>query len=276
MSDQPLAVEAIITAAREHASPHIIDPTKAEVAVFVVPEGSRVEKVQRDESYLDKPRRTKGSVTVEDLPSLQAYIAEHYDAGRTTVWVHVAQHQVTAVLDDDDAQLAAWRDHRATLALVKTPEWIRWRRLDGTLMGQEQFAEHIEESELDIVSPDAATMLEIAQTFQTTTNAEFRQGTRLQSGDISFTWVKEENAKAGRKGELEIPATFTLAIAPFEGEDKTPIDARLRFRVNDGALRIGYKLVRPDEFERETMLVIASALREDVARVYLGSPAGAR
>lgn len=265
--------QAIINAAREHAAPAEIHPTEDRWHAFVVPFGARLETVKPDESLLDQPRRLKGTVRVEDVPSFAAYVAEFYSAQATTAWVDMAGFRVTAVLNDAAADSSAWRDHRAVLELVKTDEWKRWRAKDGQLMDQEQFARHIELGELDIVSPDAAELLEIAQTFYASTKAEFRSGTRLQSGEVQFTWVEETNATAGRNGDLSIPLKFELRIAPFHGEEPCAVSALLRYRIRDGRLAIGYELVRPDDVERDAMKLIAEQLRSSIARVYLGAPA---
>ena len=53
-------------------------------------------------------------------------------------------------------------------------------------------------------------------------------------------------AKAGRTGQLEIPAQFTLALRPFLGADNFEVTANLRYRITDGLLAIGFKLVEPE------------------------------
>lgn len=265
--------QAIIDAARQTATPFEIDPGLERVHAFVVPAASRLERVEFDESYLDQPRRLTGRATVEDVDSFRAYVAEFYDAKATTAWVDMTNHRAVAVLNDAHDDQSAWRDHRVTLQLIKTPEWIRWRQKDGVLMDQETFARHIEMSELDVAEPAAADLLEIAQTFYATTKSDFRSGTRLQSGEVTFEWVEETQATAGRNGDLTIPAKFELRLAPFHGEQLVAITALLRYRVRDGKLAIGYELVRPDDVERDAMDLIAVALRDDIARVYLGSPA---
>lgn len=272
-TDRTADAQAIIQAAREHAAPAPIDPTEDRWHAFIRPAGAVLDLVKPDEALLDRPRRLKGTVGVEDVESFAAYVGEFYDAERTTAWVDLTRFQVTAVLNDATADESAWRDHRAVLELVKTDEWKRWRGKDGVLMGQEDFARHIELGELDIVSPDAAELLEIAQTFYASTKAEFRSGTRLQNGEVQLTWVEETNATAGRNGDLNIPSKFELRIAPFHGEEPCALSALLRYRIRDGKLSIGYELVRPDDVERDAMRLIAEQLKANITRVYTGSPA---
>lgn len=272
-------IEAIAQIAREHAEPAVVDRTVDESHVFVVPAGAELKLIAPDETLLDRPRRLTGRVMVDDVASLEAYVAEFYDEDFTTVWVDPQERTIVAVLNDARNGESAWRDHRATLRLERTPEWKRWLDHDSggsrnpQLLDQEEFARHIERSELDIVDPEAAELLEIAQTFYATTAAEFRSGTRLQSGEVQFTWVEDTSATAGRNGQLPIPAKFRLLIAPFTGEEKCAVEALLRYRIRDGKLRIGYELVRPEDVERDAMDLVAERLRGNVRRVYLGSPA---
>ena len=266
-------LQAVIDAARQTADPYVLDPREEHVQAFAIPEGGKLATLDVDERCLAPPRRLAGVVKIETVASLRGYVAEFYDPKTTTVWVDMDGRSVTAVLDDAQRDQASWRGHRAGLALKRTEEWQRWRKLDGQLVSQQTFAEHIEESELDIATPPAADLLEIAQTFHASTSAEFKSGTRLKSGEIQLHYVEETSAAAGRKGELSIPDKFDLSIAPFEGERPCAITALLRYRVRDGNLAIGYKLVRPNDVEREAMGLIAEQIRQDVARVYLGSPA---
>lgn len=274
----PGDVETIVETAREAAKPHPINPAEPQRHAFVVPAGARLEVVDPDDKYLTAPRRLTGTVKVEDPASFLAYVERFYDAERTTAWVDMDSANVVAVLNDAKRDEPAWRDHRAVLQLAKTPEWTRWRNGDagaaGRLMSQEAFARHIETSELDIVVPSAAELLELAQTFYAKTDVEFRSSQRLTSGEVQITYVEETTAGAGRNGEVDIPTTFELLIAPFHGEDKVPVQARLRYRVQGGNLSIGYELVRPDEVEREVLERVAANLRTKVERVYLGAPAG--
>lgn len=277
-------LHAIIVTARECALPAEVDPTRDVRQAFVVPRGATLEVVEPDDSRLDEPRWTRGRVTVGDVASFAAYVAEFYDEAATTAWVDQAQFRVEAILndahrhnhDDDDGmhEHAAWRDHRATLQLTRTPEWARWRALNSKMIDQESFARHIEVSELDITDPAAADLLEIALSFYASTSSEFRSAKRLHSGDTQLEWVEETAATAG-KGKLQIPKEFALNIRPFVGESPVAVRALLRYRVTAGKLALGYELVRPDDIERAVMDAIALKLRESIARVYVGVPAPA-
>jgi uncharacterized protein YfdQ (DUF2303 family) len=112
------------------------------------------------------------------------------------------------------------------------------------------------------VKPAGADLLELAQTFQATTKVEFRESKQLASGQRQFQYVEETDARGGQRGELTIPKEFELGIAPFEGCDPYRVIARLRYRLRDGKLSIGYVLDNPRDVERQAFRDVVETLSE--------------
>jgi uncharacterized protein YfdQ (DUF2303 family) len=136
-------------------------------------------------------------------------------------------------------------------------------------MGQEDFAEHVEDGLDEIVDPDGAYMLELAQTFHAHTNVEFGQAVVLASGERQFTYVENTSAQAGKRGELTIPKELKLGIAPFEGTQPYKVIARLRYRLQGGTLKLGYKLVRPLDVQRAAFNDTVAWIEEDTSHSIL-------
>jgi uncharacterized protein YfdQ (DUF2303 family) len=157
------------------------------------------------------------------------------------------------------------------LQLEHTDEWKHWTSLDKQLVGQTDFAEHIEQGLKEIVEPPAADMLELAQTFHAAQSASFRSATRLHNGITQVQYDEEVDASAGRSKQLEIPQEFTLAIAPFVGEEPYRVTARLRYRLSSGNLKLGYQLVRPADVVRDCLSSIADRLTEEFGDVFSGT-----
>jgi uncharacterized protein YfdQ (DUF2303 family) len=268
---RPRDAEAIIEAARTVATPAELDPEKP--LAFVLPASARLE-VPDLRAWRSRPTRKTGTYLPATVQSFIEYVNRHYDQEHTTVWVHPSSGQVVAVLDDNAASETGWGDHRAVLTLEPTPEWLFWCRYDGELRTQEAFAEHIEEGMPEIVEPDGATMLELAQNFHATTDATFRSSIRLASGQQQLQYDQEVQATAGRAGDLKVPTMFLLAISPFVGEDPYKVAARLRFRVGGGKLQLGYWLDRPDKVKRDAIEQIAERITEQFPRTYIGSYSG--
>lgn len=265
--------QAIIETAQAAAAPVILDPRN--VYERVVPAGATAEVLDL-EQFLPAPRRLRGTVAAQRVQDLVRYVERHDAEEFTTIWVDAAAYRVIAVLNDHGCALDAadWGDHRAELQLLLTDAWKHWTGKDGILMAQEDFAEHIDDGLIDIVEPDGAEMLEVAQSIQGTTTAEFKAAHRLASGAIGVQYVEQQTAAAGQRGELEIPERFVLGVAPFEGEDAYKIRARLRYRIRGGNLTIGYRLERPGDVLRDAVDGIAQRLADQfgINRVFVGVP----
>lgn len=273
------------------------DAERANAVPFEDVEAGRVARVlnadERLEVYdlegvLERPRACRGDVTVWEPADFVSYV-NRLGSASTTVWADPDRGSVTAVFDDHtDATTPGWRRHRATLAVRPDPEWSEWAGRNNRLGSQEDFAEFVEEHLTAIVAvnpgdPEAADMLEVSRTFQAHRSASFERGTRLQSGDVQLRWVETTSASAGSKGHLEVPERFTVQLSPYLGVAPVNVVCRLRYRINDGQLRIGYSMHRPDLVQQEAFDRIRAIVAEGVkADCHLGSaptevtPSGAR
>lgn len=264
-------VQAVIDTATRAAGPSTLEPGK--VYAFATP-GGGVQKVDlTGDDYRDAPVRKSGTTVVRDVASFLAYFDKHRDQD-SEVYADAERLTITAVLDADTADAPRWGRHRVTLSLRTTEAWNQWLARDNKLIGQEDFAEHIEDHLAELVSPPAAEMLEIAQSIQGTTKCEFQSGTRLQSGQRQLAFVETTTAKAGQKGTLEIPETFKIALTPFEGSTGYELTARFRYRIEGNGLRLGYKLDRPGDVRQHAFADILASVSEAVGTpVMNGTPA---
>jgi uncharacterized protein YfdQ (DUF2303 family) len=246
-----VAVDAAVAATAPHRLP---DSGRH---VIVTPPGSTAVVLDVDstfEKHAPYPRRRRGTFTTTNPESLADYINRHQDLDRTEVWANVDSGKIVAVLNghekadgpvSEDGYDAGWGDHRAEFETVLTPEWKTWVARDDMSFNQLDFAEFIEDNLPDIVDPEPATLLEMAQTFDSTGNVVFRSQNRLATGERELIYKEEVDANAGVDGRLTIPETFTVALQPFEGAQKYRVVARLRFSIREGRLTLKYKLERP-------------------------------
>lgn len=197
------------------------------------------------EQWQDAPKRKVGNTSVRDVPSFATYWTKHAD-GASEVYANRDARTVTAVLDANTADGARWGQHRLHLQLQYSTAWKAWTSKDGQPMGQEEFAEFLEDNRADIVEPAAAEMLEIASSLSASTKANFESGITLSNGQRKLSYVEETTAKAGTRGDLTIPTEIRLGIRVFEGaEFAERVTARFRYRINSGKLSLHYKLDRP-------------------------------
>lgn len=253
----------------------------------VVPEGAEVTLFDLralDDELAAHPRRKTGTVHVQDAASFVAYLEKHRipasevyaDLSRMAL-VGVINAHGESVPGDNQPGTAGHGDHQVRLELLPTDMWQIWTGQDKKLMDQERFAEHLEDNAADVVEPDAATMLEIAQSLHATNSAQFKSGIRLDSGEITFRYEETISAKAGQTGDIDIPSTFVIAIAPFEGANRVEITARFRYRISSDRLLLSYALLDPADIARNAFLNHVEQVRTDLGDlgvpVYQGRPA---
>lgn len=237
--------QAVIDVAQRAAQPTALDPGH----VYALAVGDRLHQVDlTGPEHTGRPPRKAGTTVVRDVDSFLAYFDKHADDS-TEVYADIERRTITAVLDAHTAEDARWGSHRLELRLRETSAWNAWMALDNHLVSQAKFAEFIEDNLLDLVEPTAATMLELAESFEATTSAEFQSSQRLDSGQRRFSYVEDVKAKAGHKGDITIPATLTLALRPFEGAEPYAVTARFKYRLDrqQGSLSLGFKIERPED-----------------------------
>lgn len=279
-------LQAVVDAGASAAAPH---PLGDDGRYYVVTaprgaEASVIDLEQQREWTRTRPRRAAGRFTVHDADSFVAYLARH-DTAEAEVWADLGRQRLTAVLnahgrtdppervdtadppraDGPEADtVAGWQDHRLELDLRQTPEWQAWTALDTKLCEQAELAEHIEDHVDTIIEPTGATMLELVQHFHATTGVTFQSSKALSSGERQLTYRENVEASAGKTGQLTIPATFNLALAPFDGLDPYKVRARFRYRMTGGRLTIGYALNRPADVLRAAFTDQLTAVEDNL------------
>jgi uncharacterized protein YfdQ (DUF2303 family) len=239
--------QAIIEAARlsDKAQPIA---TVGAVQHWLIPnqQGAQVQKISLEAGLL-APMRKRGTVTVFDATSFNSVLAvNHMDGIAIYVDRDADNPKIVAVLNGNGEAGPGWGDFRAEIAFRFTPQWKKWRHIDGTMMPQTDFAEFIENNLADIVSPAGAEMLEIAQYLSAKRDVDFKSAIRLSSGQIQLQNLENINANVGA-GQTAIPEMIQLGIAPVFGLPPFRIEARFRYRISDGKLKLGIKLQRIED-----------------------------
>lgn len=263
-------VESLMEAGVAAAEPFLItsedesleDGRQEIAAVFTVPEGYASVTVDMEAlraPYRGGPARKTGTYVVKDVNSFLAYYLKHAEQD-AEIWA--APGEVTAVLNANAGGLgsAHWEDHRVLLEMQHSAEWIRWTGKSGRLQSQDMFAEFLEEGAADVVQPDMATVLEVVQSLEATTRVDFESAYRTSDGQRGFKYKETTTARAGQKGDLEIPSCFVLALRVYEGQDPINVTARFRYRIIGDQLQLGIVIDRIAE-------ILERALQDTVGRI---------
>lgn len=242
---------------------------------YVLHVGDRVHEIDlTGDAYRDMPRRKTGTVTVRDVPSFVAYFGKHGDE-HSEIYADRQALTVTAVVNAHSVDGPDWGDHRLVLRLKHSDQFTAWQQTGGRNMPQVAFAEFIEDHRSDITDPPGADMLELVQTFQALTKVTFKSGTVLHSGQRQISYVEEIDARAGSKGNLVIPQTFTLALPIFDGATEADaVTARLRYRIDDGRLLLGFVLDQINDVVAGAFTAVVNQVDGEVVQpIMFGTPA---
>lgn len=224
---------------------------------------------EQEEIEAGKPLQLVSAVYITSVGSFLSWVEGHltpdedfrFGEGHLELWVNQRGHRVTAVLDGLDG----FGRNIADLPLRTTDEWDEWLGISGRLLGQTEFAEFVEDHLSTIAKPDGAELLDVCQTLTANTKVHFKSSQLLANGQRQFAFEETTEAKAGQKGTLKVPTTLTLGLRPIEGEEVVPVEARFRYRLNDGELKLGVKLVEPQRILDEVFQTALDAIQEEFA-----------
>lgn len=260
-------MQPVIDAARQGAVPTKLHEGDG-VAHWLVPGvGAMPSNVHRVEYWKDvgTPRRKSGIVRVFDAASFNQILADNADAGNIAIYFdrNPEKPSVVAVLNGHGKTGPGWGDFRAEIQFRPTPQWVKWKAIDGRMMGQVAFAEFIEDNLEDIAEPAGAIMLEIATYLEAVRTVNFRSGIRLTSGTVQFRHDQNDEAKVGA-GTIDVPETIKLGIAPIFGLASYVVPARFRYRIENGKLMLGVKLQRIES-------MMAQIVEDVIAKIERGA-----
>lgn len=251
--------------------------------VIVVPEGFKALTLEK---MLPVPTRKSGTTLLNDKESF-VLVVNDQKTDATRLFSTTNPPTFTAVFNHVAAE-AGWCDHQAKYNAPLAVEWVTWNDIDGKAMTQVDVAQFLEANLVDVTliapnptegekgSPDGATLLEMCRTLEAKKKVDFKSSVRLADGSTQFTYNEDVQGSA-MAGTIQIPEQFSIGIPVFENGDKWRVDVRLRYRINDGQLRMWFDLIRP----HKVIEVAVKELREKIAtetglKVLNGTPVSAR
>lgn len=265
-------VAAILSAGAALAGPQK-SPLPDGMPYVLVPEGFEAQPIA---DVFENPVRASGIVKVRDTNSFVAYF-NRQKRPESLIYASLDPARILGVIDDHRAYVsdamhdgANWRSYRIEFQVPPSREWKTWNASDRKALDQLTFAELIEDNLPDILTPDGSQMLSIALNFEASKAGNFVSATRLQDGSTTFIWKEDVNATGNK---IAMPSQITLSIPVFENGSPYAIDARIKYRVKDGTLKIWYELVRPHKVLEVAFRAIWSQIEQQTEQtILLGSP----
>jgi uncharacterized protein YfdQ (DUF2303 family) len=262
------AIEALVAAINK--PPEVISPEGMSTLAFV-PEGYALTSLKQ---HLLSPERVCQHVTLLTADDFLAYW-KRFKSDSSVVFGDERNATYRAIVDFHAADgTPKWCSHMATYACPKSREWEVWNASNGKRMPQAAFAEFIEDNYPDIIKPSHAEMIQVSTNLSAKKSVQFSQATRLDNGQSQLVYQEEVKGSVETKGgTMKVPDGFTLKLAVFLGGPLYQLDARLRYRINDGKLEIWYDLHRPHKVVEAATQAVTQSIRKGIGEdpMYLGA-----
>lgn len=189
------------------------------------------EKERRE--HQDYRKRAVGTDIAEDLASF-VEIVTRFQNDTSAIFASQAENRIVAVLNHDPAsgqptEYGGWKDRLVVYQLSLSTELNHWKEV-RSFVTQERFSEFLEERANDIVKPEAAKVLDVANSLSLTETMEFASKKKMSNGDHQFVFKKETTTS------IDVPGKITIQVPLYEGDIRVNIEGLLRYRVSNGQL----------------------------------------
>ena len=285
----------------ENTKPAIMDVavgTTDKAQVIVYPKTMEVASVKEFlEEYAKVPERREGTHTALDVNTF-IEITNRFKNDDSVVFAQaqVANNTISAsllsVLDFHPAgkenDKAANLDHKVSYKFPISKELAFWLRLNGTELGQTDFALLLEErigemtvaQESDIAAiknlkpkfADPLEILSLSRDLEIYSNVKVKQAAKLSSGERKLEFDEAHVDATGKA--ISIPDFFMLSIPIFVGGKSEKVTVRLRYRKKGEGVVWFYDLYRVDQVFQTAFETITQDVAEKTKLpLYLGTPA---
>lgn len=222
----------------------------------LVPDGYQVADL---EAYQDRPNRIHAAHRFVDVMSLAEYL-RRFSQPETMICADYASAKIIAIIDGDGPDQPSHKDHCATFAAEQSDTIKSWLGICGKGMSQVSFGLFLEDRAVDVVQPDAASVMDMVMTFDATKKVAFKSSQRLHDGQRQFQYVEENETR----GAVTLPDHFIVLAPIYRGMEPQRIKFMVRYRIEDGALRFQVDMHDKDEVLREAFERCVDALRGEI------------
>lgn len=230
----------LIDAAVEHLPKASIHFPHGEVAphLVAISDPANIQtRLESLEPYFPAPVRVRKRVEFETPKSFADYVQEFTIHGATRIFASLDARRIVGKLDyhepkDGEPADPSWCDHDAIYQTQFDDAFEAWMGLHGKLIGQQEFAEFLEDHAQDAVIPDPADLMELAENFQALRNVVFESKVGLTGQSRQFTYREDDTIR----GTTNFPKLIKFRTPVFYGCEAVEWVARFYYAIRDGKL----------------------------------------
>jgi len=259
---RPGDVEAAIIDVRQHT---VTEPIPTSDGGFVVfhPLGMTPHRIAPLDTKL--PERVTQAETVVEPASLVEYV-NRFKTANTVSRASLSRNSIEAVLDyhaESDKKAGSKpgaSTHKVTLNCPLDVDYAQWKKRFGEGLGQLEYAEFIEDMLHTIAKPAGADLLDAISDLKVDRGIKFKSGLNQANGTVKLTYEEEDATGGG--GSVSIPQEIVIVCPVFQGTQPIQITAKLRYRLDRGAIKFVIAVPGLAKIERDEFRKIGESIRE--------------
>lgn len=281
--------EALAEIIEKHTRPEVIDLAREQAVVLQA--GQTLASVSELlEEFREWPERIEGTSVHHTLASLTAHAKRwkrgHEGSDSAAFCAIDGKPSITTIYDYHRNGEPAWRKHRARYEFPLSDAWKRWTQAHGRELRVADFAQLLEDRLCDVAEPSAAPQGVVPPGITLASPAALSGlagGLQIRA-DVSVTEIRrrdngtaqlmfnEEHRGADDK-PLSLPNGFLLALPVFVGSAPFAVPARLRYRLQQGAVLWTVSLYQHEEALRRAVTESAEGFAAAAGvELFFGSP----
>jgi uncharacterized protein YfdQ (DUF2303 family) len=219
----------------------------------MVPQGFNVESL---EQFQTRPNRHQADHRFVSIASLIEYL-NRFARAESMIAADASDATISCCIDGDKVDEPSFKEHHAMFTAQQSDKLKAWRGICGKPMTQVAFGLFLEERAVDVVVPEAASVMEMVMTFDATKKVVFKSSMRLHDGSRQFQYVEDNEARGG----VTLPDHFIILAPVYRGMEPQRIKFMVRYRIEDGALRFIVQMHDGEEVMREAFERCVDALQ---------------
>lgn len=224
----------------------------------LVPEGADIKSMAH---LMDAPKRIVASPQFLDIDGFADYAAEFQQAG-SRIFVDDEKRVFFIMFDAPAKDAPAWADHTASYPVKTSPEWERFKAIDGKRLEPLELAEFLEDNLEYFIGPvNGAELLTMAQDLKVTIKGKMANKGTTQKG-VTTLLVENNSELAGGPKKLAFPENVELSLRIFKNHAHYKIQSRLRYRFTDEGVKFFFSLYDTSQIEESAFNVVVNDVKD--------------
>lgn len=222
----------------------------------VVPDGFNLRSL---EEFQHETNGIRADHRFVDVDSLGQYLRKFRNAD-TMICADYEGAKISAVIDGDSITEPSHKRHKARFEAMQSDVLKAWLKVSGKGLAQVEFGLFLEDRAVDVIQPEAASIMEMVMTFDATKKVSFKSSQRLYDGQRQFQYVEENETR----GAVTLPDHLIILAPVYRGMEPQRIKFMVRYRIEEGKLRFQIDMHDRDRVLREAFDRCVDALRDDM------------